>query len=56
MLPIMAKLSSILKSECVNSLEFLLLLEREWHGITILPQKSMIYFAIIHLVLTIFPY
>ena len=30
MLPIMAKLSTILKSECVNTLEFLLLLEREW--------------------------
>ena len=29
MLPIMAKLSAILKSECVNTLEFLLLLERE---------------------------
>ena len=28
MLPIMAKLSGILKSECVNTLEFLLLLER----------------------------
>ena len=37
MLPIMAKLSAILKSECVNILEFLLLLEREWNGITILP-------------------
>ena len=29
MLPITAKLSAILKSECVNTLEFLLLLERE---------------------------
>ena len=29
MLPIMAKLSAILKSECVNILDFLLLLERE---------------------------
>ena len=29
MLPIMAKLSAKLKSECVNILEFLLLLERE---------------------------
>ena len=28
MLPIMAKLSGILKSECVNTLEFSLLLER----------------------------
>ena len=37
MLPIMEKLSVILKSECVKSLEFLLLLEREWTGITILP-------------------
>ena len=37
MLPIMAKLSAILKSECVNILDFLLLLEREWKGITILP-------------------
>ena len=29
MLPITAKLSAILKSQCVNNLEFLLLLERE---------------------------
>ena len=47
MLPIMAKLSAILKSECVNTLEFLLLLEREWKGITILPSfilQSFIWF------------
>ena len=56
MLPIMAKLSPILKSECMNALEFLLLLEREQKEITILPQKKIIYFAIIHLVLKIFPY
>ena len=31
MLPIAAKLSVILKSECLNTLEFLLLLEREQH-------------------------
>ena len=37
MLPIMTKLSAILKPECVNLLEFLLLLEREWKGIMILP-------------------
>ena len=37
MLPIMAKLRAILKSECVNTLELLLSLEREWKGITILP-------------------
>ena len=55
MLSIMAKLSAILKSECVNALEFLLSLERDWKGITILPQKNIIYFAIIHLILTIFP-
>ena len=42
MLPIMAKLNAILKSECVNILEFLLLLEREWKGITILPYKNII--------------
>ena len=36
-LPIMAKLSPILKSEYVNSLEFMLLLERERKGILILP-------------------
>ena len=29
MLPIMAKLSAILKSDCVKTLEFLLLLEKE---------------------------
>ena len=28
----MAKLSAIIKSECVNTLEFLLPLEREWKG------------------------
>ena len=39
MLPIMAKLSAILKSECVITLEFLLLLAREWKGITTMPQK-----------------
>ena len=32
MLPVMAKLSAILKLECVNTLEFLLLLEIEWKG------------------------
>ena len=37
MLPIMAKLNAILKSEYVNILEFLLSLERERKGITILP-------------------
>ena len=37
MLPIMAKLSAILKSKSVNTLEFLLLLEREWKGMTIVP-------------------
>ena len=37
MLPIMAKRSVILKSECVNTFEFLLLLEKECKGITILP-------------------
>ena len=36
MLSIMEKLSAILKSEYVNILQFLLLLEREWKGITIL--------------------
>ena len=56
MLPITAKLSAILKSQCVNNLEFLLLLEREWKGITIPPYKSTMYFAITCLVLTIFPY
>ena len=36
MLSIMEKLSAILKSEYVNILQFLFLLEREWKGITIL--------------------
>ena len=56
MLPITAKLSAILKSEFVNTLKFLLLLEKERKGITILSLKNIIYFKIIHLVLTIFPY
>ena len=55
-LRIMVKLSAILKSECVKILEYLLLLERKWKGITILPEKNIIYFAIIRVVLTIFPY
>ena len=33
MLRVMVKLSTILKSDCVNTLEFLLLLEREWKRI-----------------------
>ena len=45
MLPIVAKLSAILKSECLNTFEFLLLLERKCKWITI-----------INLVLLIFPY
>ena len=32
MLPIVVKLSAILKSECVNTLEFLLLLEKRVKG------------------------
>ena len=44
-----AKVSAILKSECVTTLEFLLLLEREWKKIMIPPEKSIIYFGIMHL-------
>ena len=35
-LPIMAKLSAILKSKSANTLEYLFLLEREFKGIMIL--------------------
>lgn len=56
MLPIMAKLGAILKSEWVNASEFLFLLEGELMGITILPYRNIIYFATIYLVLIIFPY
>ena len=55
MLPTMAELSTVLKSECAKNSEFLLLLERQLKGITILPQKN-IHFVIIHLALTIFSY
>ena len=54
MLPIMAKLSGILKSECVNTLEFSLLLERV-KGDNDSAIKN-INITIIHLVLMIFPY
>ena len=35
--PTMIKLNAILKSECANTEEFLLLVKRELKGITILP-------------------
>ena len=34
---------------------FRIVLEKDWKEITILLQKNIIYFAIVHLVLTIFP-
>ena len=43
---IIAKLSVILKSKCMSSLVFLLLLERERKGITILQLENIIYFVI----------
>ena len=56
MITIMRKLSAILKSECANTSEFLFLLKRNIKGITILLYANIIYSAIIHLVLTVFPY
>ena len=56
MLPIMVEISTILKSDYVKTLKLLLLLERKWKGMTILRWRNIIYFAIIDLVLIIFPY
>ena len=53
MLPIMAKLSVILKSECVNSWEFLHSLGKELKVMMILPLKNIFYSAITHLILKI---
>ena len=53
MLPITAKLSVILKSECVNTWEFLHSLGRELKVITIRPLKNIFYSVITHLILKI---
>ena len=53
MLPIMAKLSVFLRSECVNTLEFLHSLGKELKEIMILPLKNTFYYAITHLILKI---
>ena len=53
MLPIMAKLSVIFKSECVNTWEFLHSLGKELKEMMILPLKSTFYSAITHPILRI---
>ena len=53
MLPIMAKLSVILKSECVNTWEFLHSLGKELKEMMILPLKNNFYSAIAHPILKI---
>ena len=52
-LPIMAKLSVILNSECVNSSEFLHSLGKELKVMMILPLKNIFYSAITQLILKI---
>ena len=54
MLPIMAKLNVILRSECVNTLEFLRSLGKESKMMMILPLKNTFYSAITHLILKIY--
>ena len=53
MLPIMAKLSVILKSECANTWEFLHSLGKELKVMMIPPLKNIFYSAITHLNLKI---
>ena len=53
MLPIMAKLIVILKSECVNPWEFLHSLGKELKEMMILPLKNTFYSAITHPILKI---
>ena len=53
MLPIMAKLSVILKSECANTWEFLHSLGKELKVMMIPPLKNIFYSAITHLILKI---
>ena len=54
MLPIMAKLSVILRSECANTWEFLHSLGKELKVMMIPPLKNIFYSAITHLNLKIF--
>lgn len=56
MLPIMARLSAVLKLQCGSTSKFLLLLERESKGIKILPFRNVIYFAVILLIYDGFSY
>ena len=56
MLPIMAKLSVILRSEFVNTLEFLHLLGKELKEMMILPLKNTFYSAFTDLILKIFQF
>ena len=53
MLPILAKLNVILRSECVNNWEFLCSLGKESKLMMILPLKSTFYSGITHLILKI---
>ena len=53
MLPIMAKLSVVLKSECANTWEFLHSLGKELKVMMIPPLKNIFYSAITHLNLKI---
>ena len=55
-LPIMAKLSVILKSECVNIWEFLYSLGKELKVMTIRPLNNIFYSAITRLILKIFQF
>ena len=53
MLPVMAKLKVILKSECVNTWEFMHSMGKELKEMMILPLKNTFYSAITHPILKI---
>ena len=55
-LPIMAKLSVILKSECANTWEFLHSLRKELKVMMVSPLKNIFYSAITHLIFKIFQF
>ena len=52
-LPVMTKLSPILRSEYANNEDFVLSPEKELTRITILPSVNIIYSTVIHLVFMI---
>ena len=54
MLPTMAKLNVILKSECLNTWNFQHPLGKELKGMTILLLKKINYYALTRLILTIY--